>query len=113
VGRVTPPSSFVVIKLEGELEIGRKAEIAQTLVVEPTATGLLLDFSAVTYADSTVLAELLRFRATAEANGVPVAIIIASRQFARLIEYAGLSQVFAIFENRAQALTYLAANEAR
>ena len=110
---MSPASSFVVVKLAGELEIGRKAEIAEALVVDPAATGLLLDFSDVTYADSTVLAELLRFRATAEENHVPVAIIIASRQFARLIQYAGLSQIFAIFESRAEALTYLAKGDPR
>lgn len=106
-------SSFVVIKLGGELEIGRKAEIAAALVVDPAATGVLLDFSEVSYADSTVLAELLRFRATAEAKHVPVAIVIASRQFARLIQYAGLSHVFAIYQSRAEALTFLATHQAR
>lgn len=69
---------------------------------------MLLDFSAVTYADSTSLAELLRFRDEAARQGVPVAILIGSRQFARLIQYAGLSEAFPIFEHRAEALTALA-----
>jgi anti-anti-sigma factor len=69
--------------------------------------GILVDFFDVTYADSTTLAELLRFRREAEAQRIPVAIVIGSRQFARLIQYAGLEDAFAVFDNRAAALTFL------
>ncbi len=54
--------SIAVIRLSGELEIGRRAEIAQALVVSGNEAAVLLDFSEVTYADSTSLAEMLRFR---------------------------------------------------
>ena len=66
-----------------------------------------MDFSEVTYADSTILAELLRFRSEAVAKDVPLAVVIASRQFARLVQYAGLGEAFQIFDSRAAALTYL------
>jgi anti-anti-sigma factor len=100
-------SALAVIKLDGELEIGRKAEIRDALRVADGATGILVDFSGVTYADSTTLAELLRFRSDAARRGIPVAVVIGSRQFARLIQYAGLGEAFAIFDNRGAALTYL------
>ncbi|MDQ2909252.1 MAG: STAS domain-containing protein [Candidatus Eremiobacteraeota bacterium] len=100
--------SLAVIRLEGELEISRRDEIARALQLDGSERGILLDFSDVTYADSTTLAELLRFRADAERLGVPVAILIASKQFARLIQYAGLSAAFEIFGERSAALTYLA-----
>jgi anti-anti-sigma factor len=96
--------SIAVIRLTGELEIGRKDEIAQALAVSGSESGILLDFSEVIYADSTSLAELLRFRDDAAKQQVPVAIVIGSKQFARLIQYAGLSHAFRIFENRAEAL---------
>jgi anti-anti-sigma factor len=96
--------SIAVIRLTGELEIGRKHEIAGALDVTGGEGGILLDFSDVIYADSTSLAELLRFRDDAAKKGVPIAIVIGSKQFARLIQYAGLSQAFRIFENRADAL---------
>jgi anti-anti-sigma factor len=96
--------SIAVIRLSGELEIGRRSEIAQTLVVNGSEAGVLLDFSEVSYADSTSLAELLRFRDEAAKLNVPVAIVIGSKQFARLIQYAGLSHAFRIFDNRAEAL---------
>ena len=100
--------SIAVIRLTGELEIGRKAEVAAALVLGGDESGVLLDFSSVTYADSTTLAEMLRFRDEAAKDGIPVAIVIGSKQFARLIQYAGLAQAFRIFENRGEALTELA-----
>jgi anti-anti-sigma factor len=100
-------SAIAVIRLTGELEISRREEIATALRLTGTESGVLVDFFDVTYADSTTLAELLRFRREADQRGVPVAIIIGSRQFARLIQYAGLGEAFPVFDNRAAALTYL------
>ncbi len=100
--------SFAVIRLAGELDIARRDEIRAALHVAGREPGILVDFSAVTYADSTALAELLRFRTEAEAHHVRVAVVIGAKQFARLIQYAGLAQAFAIFEDRGSALTYLA-----
>jgi anti-anti-sigma factor len=99
--------SITVIRLTGELEVGRRAEIAAALAVAGSEAGILLDFADVSYADSTSLAELLRFRDEAATHDVPVAIVIGSKQFARLIQYAGLSHAFRIFENRAEALMEL------
>jgi anti-anti-sigma factor len=99
--------SIAVIRLTGELEIGRKDEIARALAIRGDESGVLLDFSEVSYADSTALAELLRFREDASKQDIPVAIVIGSRQFARIIQYAGLGDAFRIFDNRAEALTDL------
>lgn len=96
-----------VIRLDGELEIGRKDELARLLALRGTESSVLVDCSSVTYADSTALAELLRFRADAQANGVPLAVLIESRQFARIVQYAGLAEALPIFENRSDALSYL------
>jgi anti-anti-sigma factor len=101
-------TSISVIRLTGELEIGRKDEITSALTVSGNEPGILLDFSDVSYADSTSLAELLRFRDQAAQRNIPVAIVIGSRQFARLIQYAGLGDAFRIFDNRAAALSDLA-----
>jgi anti-anti-sigma factor len=99
--------SIAVIRLTGELEVGRKEEITRALAVRGDEAGILLDFSEVSYADSTALAELLRFREEASKQQIPVAVVIGSRQFARIIQYAGLSEAFRIFDNRAEALTDL------
>jgi anti-sigma B factor antagonist len=104
---VTPGSSLAVIRLTGELDIGRRDEIGRTLVVNGSESGILVDLAEVTYADSTTLTQLLRFRADAEEQSVPIALVIGSRQFARLIQYAGLGEAFAIFDSRAAALAHL------
>jgi anti-anti-sigma factor len=100
-------SAISVIRLTGELEISRKDEISRALRLTGSEGSILVDFHDVTYADSTTLAELLRFRRDADAQGIPVAIVIGSRQFARLIQYAGLGDAFTVFEDRGAALTYL------
>lgn len=97
-----------VIRLQGDLEIGRKAELRKALDVPDGERRVLIDCTKVSYADSTAIAELLRFRAEAQRRGLRVAIAIASRQFARIVEYAGLSQAFEIFDDRERALDYLA-----
>ncbi len=104
--------SISVIKLSGELEIGRRAEIRAALHVGGGEKAFLIDFSEVTYADSTAVAELVRFHAEAAAAGVPVAVVIGNRQFARLLQYAGLGDAFAIFDSRAAALTFLSGKTA-
>lgn len=96
-----------VVRFAGELDIGRRAELRDGLIVSESARAVLLDLSAVTYADSTALSELLRFNADAELRGVPIAMVVAALQFERLMRYAGLYEVFNIFEDIGAALTYL------
>ena len=96
-----------VIRLTGELEIGRKNEIRSTLRAPADGTPVLLDLAGVTYADSIALTELLRFCAEAQQVGRPVALVIQTPQFARLIQYAGLATVFKVFAEPAEALAYL------
>lgn len=100
-------NSVKVIRLSGELEIGRKQEIREALSVGSDATPVLLDLSEVTYADSIALTELLRFCAQAEHESRPVALVIQTPQFARLIQYAGLATAFKVFGNAAEGLAYL------
>ena len=101
--------SISVIHLSGELELSRKIEIRDALRLRGSESAILVDFSEVTYADSTALAELLRFYAESVKAKIPVAVLIKSRQFARVIEYAGLANAFRIFEDRSEALQYLGA----
>ncbi|MEO6913085.1 MAG: STAS domain-containing protein [Candidatus Baltobacteraceae bacterium] len=99
--------SIEVIHLAGELDIARRSEISAALQVNGSEAGILVDCCKVTYADSTALAELLRFRNDAKNRQVPIAVLTGSTQFVRVIQYAGLNGVFEIFEHRAPALTYL------
>jgi anti-sigma B factor antagonist len=96
-----------VVRFTGELDIGRRSELREKLAVGETARAVLLDLSGVTYADSTALGELLRFNAAAEEREVPIAIVVVSPQLVRLIRYAGLYEMFSIFDDLGQALSFL------
>ncbi len=95
------------VQLDGELEVGRKQEIRDAFTLRQGARGVLVDLSGVTYADSTALTELLRFCMAAQREKVPIAVVIRTRQFARLVQYAGLASAFRIFDEPGEAIAYL------
>ena len=95
------------VQLGGELEVGRKQEIRDAFSLRDGARGVLVDLSGVTYAASTALTELLRFCMTAQREKIPIAVVIRTRQFARLVQYAGLASAFRIFDEPEEALAYL------
>jgi anti-sigma B factor antagonist len=101
-------SSFEVIKLDGELDIERRDELARVLVVTNAGPAILVDFSRVTYADSTALSQLMKFRNEATSAGRRIAILTGDPQFMRVLQYAGLTDIFAVFSDRGEALSYLA-----
>lgn len=96
-----------VVRFAGELEIGRKNEIRDGLAASRDARAVLLDLSGVTYADSIALTELLRFCADAQRESRPVALVIQTPQFTRLVQYAGLASAFKIFQDPGEAAAYL------
>ncbi len=96
-----------VVRFGGELEISRKNEIRDGLAASERARAVLLDLSAVTYADSIALTELLRFCANAQRDRRPVALVIQTPQFKRLVQYAGLASAFKIFADLQEATEYL------
>jgi anti-anti-sigma factor len=95
------------IRLTGELEISRRREMREAFTPREDARAFLVDLSEVTYADSTALTELLRFCIAAQRDGLPLAIVIRTRQFSRLVQYAGLAGAFPIFEELDEALAHL------
>ncbi len=100
-------SSYHVIRLHGELDLAHRDAIRAALQVEGPGPALLVDLSEVEYADSTVIAELLRFGIDAGRAGRRLAVLIGSERFARVLQYAGLGDAFAIFRDRGAALIYL------
>ena len=104
--------SVRVVRFAGELEIGRKSEIRNGLAASSDARAVLLDLSEVSYADSVALTELLRFCADAQRDCRPVALVVQTPQFTRLVQYAGLANAFRIFQNVTEAAAYLAESTA-
>ncbi|HTJ26610.1 MAG TPA: STAS domain-containing protein [Candidatus Limnocylindria bacterium] len=101
-----------VITLEGELDISCREQVAAALRVDGTGPAILLDFSRVTYADSTVISELLRFRRDAQRAQRRIALLIGNRQFARLIEYAGIAELLPVYHERETAQQALVEKDA-
>lgn len=100
-------SRINIIKLAGELDIARREEVRLALRVDGPGPGILVDFVEVSYTDSTIIAEVLRFYSDAHAAERRIAVLVGSPRFERILQYAGLSDVFPIFQDRAQALSYL------
>ncbi|MBV9718116.1 MAG: anti-sigma factor antagonist [Candidatus Eremiobacteraeota bacterium] len=104
---MTDTEAIKIVQFKGELEIGRKGEIHDALAAVHDARAILVDLAEVSYADSIALTELLRFCVKAQREERPVALLIQTPQFARLIQYAGLASSFKVFAQNAEALEYL------
>ncbi len=100
-------SDLRVIALHGELDIARRDEARFALRADGDVGAVLLDFADVTYADSTILSTLLVFTREMGIRGVPVAILVGTPQLARIVQYAGLSDILPVFNERSDALTHL------
>ncbi len=100
-------NAIKTISLSGELDIGRKNEIREALRRSAADRAVLIDLSDVTYADSVALTELLRFCVASSHDAIPVALVVRTPQFARVVEYAGLAAAFKIFRDPDAAQTYL------
>jgi anti-anti-sigma factor len=98
---------IAIVRLSGELDVARKQELRDALRFEDSTRGILIDLSSVTYADSTALAELLRFSMQVQREGIRLAVLIRSPQLDLLIRYAGCEGAFKIFRSREEALAYL------
>jgi anti-anti-sigma factor len=109
---LTSEPVYAIIRLAGELEIGRRDEIRRALQIQGSKANILIDCSEATYADSTALAELFRFRNEANEHRQRVAILIGNQQFERIVQYAGLAGAFELFDDRSAALAYLTDAEA-
>ncbi len=102
-----------LVQLSGELDLARRDEFRAALREGNFKTPVLVDLSGVTYADSSALAELLRFQRDAAEIGTRVALVIASSQFKRIVEYAGLAEAFSIFDSREPAREFLESGSTR
>lgn len=86
------------LRLEGDLDIYRRDEIEARLPAPGSAERVVIDCSAATSIDSTILTMLMRYRRRfAAAGGDPVNIVIVVEpSLRRTFEIAGLSRVLTI-----------------
>ncbi len=86
------------LRLEGDLDIYRRAEIESQLPEPGAVDRVIIDCSAATSIDSTILSLLMRYRRSfASAGGDPVNIVvIVGPGLRRSFEISGLTRVLTI-----------------
>ena len=94
-----------VISLDGDWDIDRRDELEGLLrTVYDFPGNLVLDMHSVNYADSTILAALIVLRNRRRTKGLPLpCLVIGSRQVRRLLNIAGLSEAFPVFDTLEEA----------
>ena len=99
-------SDPVVIALNGEWDIYRRDELRELFRAAYDAENAILNLSAVSYADSTILSELVHMRKHRAAQGLAPVALVPSRQFERVLSITRMSHLWPCYANVAEALEY-------
>ena len=108
----TQEGSVTVIALEGVIRLGESARAFSSYLEELLKEGVpavVLDFTAIDHVDSTGLGELVGYLQRFTEQGRRLALLKPHRRILNLLKLTKLDEVFAIFDDRAQALTELTA----
>lgn len=98
-----------VVSPAGDIDLAVAREFGNHLLrlVEAGKTFLVLDFTKVTFLDSTALGVLLSAHRRARAAGGALAIVALDANLRRIFELTGLDGVFQLFATRDAALLAL------
>lgn len=94
----------VVIALNGEWDIYRREELRKLFRAAYEAVTAILDLSAVSYADSTVLSELVQLRKHREAQDLPPVALVPSPQFERVLSITRMDRLWPCYPSVEAAL---------
>lgn len=86
-----------VISLAGEWDIYRRDELRQIFAAVYDDADVVLDLSAVTYADSTVLSELVMMRKHRLEQNLPMPVLVPSKMLERILTITDMQQVWPCF----------------
>ena len=86
-----------VMTLAGEWDIYRRNELRQVFAALYDAFHVVLDFTAVTYADSTVLSELVQMRKYRIEKELPMFAVVHSKTLERVLSITHLNQFWPCF----------------
>jgi anti-sigma B factor antagonist len=105
--------STIVLAIDGELVLSSAPSLKWQLsdALDAGYTQIVLDFSRVTFIDSTALGVLICARRSIDAPG-RLAIACASREVLRIFDLTGLHALFDTFTTVAAAVDYVQASEA-
>ncbi len=106
-------SDTSVIAVEGDLDLATAPRLKSMLAesLDAGRTALVLDFSLVTFMDSTTLGVLVGVARGLE-PGARLAIVCVRPNVLKIFEFAGLDGAFAIFATLEQALVYVGEKQA-
>ena len=101
-----PHSQTGILALEGEIDLHRSPQVKESL--EPLITQkvprILLDFSGVTYVDSSGLATMIETLQRIQSYGGKFAMFGLRESVRNIFEIARLDQIFTIFPDEASAV---------
>lgn len=88
----------VIIALSGDWDIYRRGELETALQPAHECADVVLDFSGITYADSTVLSVLAGMRKARVARGYPPCRVVPSPPLSRLFEITQMSRLWPCYD---------------
>lgn len=95
-----------ILALEGEVDLHRSPEVKQTLepLIAKKVQRILVDFSAVTYIDSSGLAAMIETLQRIQSYGGKFAMFGLRESVRAVFEIARLDQIFRLFPDEASAV---------
>lgn len=101
-----PQPQTGIVALEGEIDLHRSPEVKQTLepLIAKKVPRILLDFSAVTYIDSSGLAAMIETLQRIQSYGGKFAMFGLRDSVRSVFQIARLDQIFSLFPDEAAAL---------
>jgi anti-sigma B factor antagonist len=108
----TEEGNVTVVSLEGVIRLGESARAFSSYLEELLKEGVpavLLDFTGIDHVDSTGLGELVGYLQRFSEQGKRLALLKPHRRILNLLKLTKLDEVFAIYEDRPQAVADLSA----
>ena len=104
VERLPPPAALFV--LTGEADLHRAPELRNEMsaVIDDGINDLIVDLSEVTFIDSMTLGVLLGAMKRVKPQGGRLCVVVQDANIRRIFEITLLDRVFAVFDDREQAL---------
>ena len=104
---VDAPAGVKVAALGGELDLAATACLRAWVEEAEGSVGAVLDLSGATFVDSSMLKELLRANSELARYGTRLVLAGVSPALRRLLDLTRTAELFAIADDRAQALAVL------
>jgi anti-sigma B factor antagonist len=108
VERLPAPAALFVLSGEADLHRAPELRNAMSAVIDDGITDLIVDLSEVTFIDSMTLGVLLGAMKRVKPGGGRLCVVVQDANIRRIFEITLLDRVFAVFDDREQALAALA-----